>query len=179
MKALTDAFFARDSRAVGYDLIGKTLIRDFKKDRINAVISQVDAYSMRHAKRNHRNEGAFYAPGTIHMYPSQGKYMLAISTLKKDVYNEVLIRQVIPLEGIEHMMKLRDSRDEKTLTNGPGKIVQAFGLDKEFDGTFITDPSTGLYILDSQLVQVKVRKEKEIENGMESDDFVGRYTLNV
>ncbi|MBS3089536.1 DNA-3-methyladenine glycosylase [Candidatus Pacearchaeota archaeon] len=176
MKALPQSFFALDSRQVGYDLVGKLLVRNYKGKKISGIISQVDAYSMRNAVPNNRNRGAFYTPGAIHMYPSQGNYMLAISTFREDIYNEVLIRQVIPLEGIEIMMKHKGSSDEKNLTNGPGKLVKAFGLDKELDGTFITDNSTGLWIT-MHLTKPSVRKEKETENGDESNDFVGRYTL--
>lgn len=177
MKALNQSFFARDSREVGFDLIGKLLVRDVNGATLKGIISQVDAYSMRNAKQNNRNEGAFYAPGAVHMYPSQGSYLLAVSTLKKGVYNEILIRQAIPFEGIEKMMKIRDNNNEKTLANGPGKVVQAFAIDKDFDGTFITDPSTGLWVSNSYLRNIQVKKEREIDNGDESDDFVGRYTL--
>ena len=179
MKALSQLFFARDSREVGYDLVGKLLVRDYKGKVLEGIISQVDAYSMRSANQNNRNAGAFYAPGAIHMYPSQGKYLLAVSTLKKDVYNEVLIRGVVPTEGVEIMKKLRSVEDEKALANGPGKVVQTFAIDRDFDGAFITDSSTGLWITNSNLKDIHVHREREVENGDESEDFVGRYTLNI
>jgi DNA-3-methyladenine glycosylase len=48
----------------------------------------------------------------------------------------VLIRAVEPLEGIEVMKKNRHSASDaslKNLTNGPGKLTQAFGITKVDD----------------------------------------------
>lgn len=178
MRNLNEAFYARDSRKVGFDLIGKVLTRHLKGKIVSGIISQTDAYSMRHATPNQRNAGAFYAPGAIHMYPTQGKYMLAISTLEKGKYNEVLIRKIVPFEGVDIMRKHRRCDNEKDLTNGPGKIVEALALDKEFDGSFIYDQDSGLWVTELPISKdARVRKDKEVNNGDESEDFVGRYTL--
>ena len=177
-KKLTKEFFERDSRKVARDLIGKALVRETdKKTVLSGIILQVDAYSLKDFIENKRNKGALYPTGAIHMYPSQGKYSLAISTLDAGGYNEILIRQVQPLSGIEQMMVYRNTRDEKILTNGPSKVVQAFGLDKDFDSRFITDPVWGLYI-EGCLKDPKVKAERVVEDdSASSSDFVGRYTL--
>ena len=111
------------------------------------------------------------------MYPSQGKYMLAISTLDKNVYNEILIRRLLPLQGVEQMKKLRGTKKENELTNGPGKVVEAFGLNRDFDGLFVNHPSSGLWIMNSEFKDISVKKEREVASG-NSEDFVCRYSLN-
>ncbi|MDP1729228.1 MAG: DNA-3-methyladenine glycosylase [archaeon] len=173
MEKLNKEFFARDSREVGFDLVGKLLVRNYNGMQLSGVISQVDAYSMIEAKEGKKNQGAFYAPSMIHMFPCQGKYMLAISTLARGVYNEILIRKVIPYEGIETMKKLRGNNLESALTDGPGKIVQAFGLDVSFDGKSLVDEQTNLGIV-GHLKGTRVSKKS---GAISSKDFVGRFEL--
>jgi DNA-3-methyladenine glycosylase len=50
----------------------------------------------------------------------------------------VLIRGVEPVEGVEEMKRRRDHRSLSGLANGPGKICQAFGIDKTFYGLELT-----------------------------------------
>lgn len=173
MTKLTREFFARDSRQVAEDLVGKLLVRNYNGTQLSGVISQADAYSLEGAEKGKRNQGAFYAPSMIHMYPSQGKYMLAVSTLAENVYNEILIRKVIPLDGIDIMQKLRAANVETSLTDGPSKVVQAFGLDGSFDGKSIAEDPTMLWVAEHLKGSRVVRKAL---SGM-SKDFVGRYEL--
>jgi DNA-3-methyladenine glycosylase len=46
----------------------------------------------------------------------------------------VLIRAVEPLEGLEIIQKNRNFRPERELTNGPGKVTQALGVNRELGG---------------------------------------------
>ncbi len=176
---LKGKFFARESEQVAKDLVGKLLVRGIEPfGRVSGVITQVDAYSSpgKHVKIGKKNQGAFYAPGAIHMYPSQGAYCLAISTLAEGVYNEVLIRQLSPLEGISEMRENRGNLDEKELTNGPSKIVKALGLTKDHDGLFIFDWENASLWIEEYMKTAKAIKEARIENA--SPDFIGRYTLS-
>ena len=54
MMPVSKSFFARDSKEVGYDLIGKLLLRNFKGQTLTGLISQVDAYSMKNPEENKR-----------------------------------------------------------------------------------------------------------------------------
>ena len=115
-------FFTRESKAVAKDLIGKLLIKEFPNGKfVSGMISKTDAYSDKNAVPNGKNQGAFYAPGIVHMYPTQGRFMLAIATLAKDVYNEILIRELVPYDGINILMKNRNCNDDAKLLNGPGQ----------------------------------------------------------
>lgn len=171
-------FFARQSDEVARDLVGKLLVRSALGARIlSGVISQVDAYAHpgEGVKLSKKNDGASFPAGVIHMYPSQGLYCLAISTLAENVYNEILIRQVIPAEGIELMRSNRGTMDDRTLTNGPSKVVKAFGITKDFHGLPIFDTTHSLWI-EEHMKDAAFARETSIKGP--SPDFIARYTLN-
>jgi DNA-3-methyladenine glycosylase len=49
-------------------------------------------------------------------------------TRRAGMPSAVLIRAVESLEGIEAMRRRRDGRPDRELTNGPGKLCEAFGI---------------------------------------------------
>ena len=94
----------------------------------------------------------------------------------------VLIRGIEPLQGIEYMSEYRfkmKSLDEKqliNLTNGPGKICQAFDISRRHDGTDLTGDL--IFILDSDPVpqnEAVISKRIGIKK---SADFPWRYYIN-
>jgi len=59
----------------------------------------------------------------------------------------VLRRAVEPLAGLERMHELRSAaRRDHDLASGPGKLSQAFGLDRSFDGADLVTGSHGIVI---------------------------------
>src|SRR5690606_7458567 len=69
-------------------------------------------------------------------------WLLNVVTEPEGEPGAVLIRGVEPLEGIDVMRRNRPAaRRERDLTNGPGKLTQAFGVaDGAFHGTDLTAP---------------------------------------
>ena len=51
----------------------------------------------------------------------------------------VLIRALEPFEGIELMKANRGTRNTGELCSGPGKICQAFGIDRRHSGSSLID----------------------------------------
>jgi DNA-3-methyladenine glycosylase len=60
--------------------------------------------------------------------------MLNLVTEAKGYPAAVLIRAVEPLAGIELMQKLRRSEVLRNLASGPGKLCQAFEIDRSLNG---------------------------------------------
>jgi DNA-3-methyladenine glycosylase len=52
----------------------------------------------------------------------------------EDVPHAILVRALEPVEGIEMMRARRHSHPDHNLTNGPGKLCIAMGIDRQLDG---------------------------------------------
>jgi len=52
----------------------------------------------------------------------------------------VLVRAVEPIEGIDRMRTSRSVEQDRDLTNGPGKLTQAFGIDGDDHTRDLTEP---------------------------------------
>jgi DNA-3-methyladenine glycosylase len=61
-------------------------------------------------------------------------YQFNVVTNLADTPHAVLVRAVEPVEGIELMRKRRSGRPDHNLTNGPGKLCIALGIDRRLDG---------------------------------------------
>jgi DNA-3-methyladenine glycosylase len=61
-------------------------------------------------------------------------YCLNIVTEEVDHASAVLIRALEPVEGIELMKKRRRIEELRNLASGPGKLCQAFAIDKSLNG---------------------------------------------
>ncbi len=80
-------------------------------------------------------------PGLAYIYFNYGMYwLLNVITEPEGIGAAVLIRAVEPVEGIDHMKGLRKVRSDTQLTNGPGKLTLAFGIDNRFHLRPLTEP---------------------------------------
>jgi DNA-3-methyladenine glycosylase len=135
---------------VAKQLIGAKIIRFIGAKKICGYIVETEAYLQDdpacHAvrlmpdgtafhKKTMRNEKMFGAPGTTYVYFTYGNhYMLNVVTQAVGVPEAVLIRAIEPISGIEFMQKERNVQNVVNLCNGPGKLTQAFNIDKSLNG---------------------------------------------
>lgn len=79
-------------------------------------------------------------------------YLFNIVTEKENVGSAVLIRAIEPVFGVGEMLKNRKkfevNFDIKNLTNGPGKLCQAFKITKNFDGQKIFQKKSEIFVID-------------------------------
>ena len=134
MKELKQEFFSRDAVTVAKELLGKIISVNGMKARI----VETEAYGRDKAshayKKTERSKIMYDTFGHVYVYLIYGMhYCLNFTTNKKEA-GAVLIRAVEPLEGINHMKKNRRTDDIKNLCNGPGKVCQALGIDKKYNG---------------------------------------------
>ncbi|MCD6367472.1 MAG: DNA-3-methyladenine glycosylase, partial [Candidatus Aenigmarchaeota archaeon] len=82
----------------------------------------------------------FKKPGTTFVYMVHANWLLnVVARDKRSDAGAVLIRAVEPLEGIDVMFANRRKRNKnigkvEELCSGPGKLTQAFGIDKSHSG---------------------------------------------
>jgi DNA-3-methyladenine glycosylase len=142
---LSRSFYQQATLDVAKQLLGKYLVRKHPDGDLVGRIVETEAYVGRqdlacHASkgRTARNEVMFGAAGHAYVYFIYGFYnMLNLVTEAKDYPAAVLIRAVEPLLGIELMQKLRRSEVPRNLASGPGKLCQAFDIDRRLNGADI------------------------------------------
>ncbi len=86
-----------------------------------------------------RNAPMFGEPGRAYIYFTYGNhYCLNITTQETGKPGAVLIRAIEPLEGLPAMRRMRPNVPDSNLTNGPGKLTKAMGIDKSFNEIDVT-----------------------------------------
>lgn len=134
MKILQRNFYARNTEQVALELLGKILING----KTAGMIVEAEAYYGKNDPGSHayrgitkRNEVMFGPPGFSYIYFCYGNhYLFNVVTEKPGIPGAVLVRALMPLEGIKIMQERRNTNKEKELCNGPGKLTQALGLSK-------------------------------------------------
>jgi DNA-3-methyladenine glycosylase len=152
---LKRAFYSRNTKIIAKELLGKVLVLKTGKGTMKGKIVETEAYMGKGdpgAKGNRNIKTApkslLKEPGHAFVYFTYGNHwMLNVIAKNPGILGAVLIRALEPLEGID-LMKKRRKTDIRNLTNGPGKLTQAFGIDKSFDGMDLTKGR--LFIEDSK-----------------------------
>jgi DNA-3-methyladenine glycosylase len=134
---LPASFFARDTVTVARALLGKILVSLSGDAETGGRIVETEAYlgpgdPGSHAYRGMtpRTRVMFGPAGVTYVYFTYGNHhMLNLITEEDGIAGGVLIRAIEPLFGIEAMASRRHGRALADLTNGPGKLAAALGVD--------------------------------------------------
>lgn len=150
MQPLPRAFYARPVLEVARDCIGKHLIHDTAHGRVVGRIVEAEAYRgpedrAAHSfggRRTARTEVMFGPPGHVYVFFVYGMHWnFNLVTTAVGAPHAVLIRAVEPLAGLELMASRRGvAPTRRELTNGPGKLCQAFAIDRAAYGADLTLP---------------------------------------
>jgi DNA-3-methyladenine glycosylase len=130
-----------DTLALARYLIGKTLVHDLAEGRLAGRIVETEAYPVGDAAghafggETPSRRSLFLSHGHAYVYFTYGSaFMMNVSSEKPGVGAGVLIRALEPLEGIELMERRRRTNRLLDLARGPGRLAQAFDIDKRLDG---------------------------------------------
>ena len=165
---LEKEFYCRNLLVVAKDLLGKILVKKNGKEILAGKIVEVEAYDGSTDQAAHsygritpRNKIMFEDGGFLYVYFTYGAHHCCnVVTGIKGKGTAVLIRAVEPVFGLKKIMINRFNKTDLTqkeihnLTSGPGKICQAFGLDRSYTGTDLT--KNKIFLLDMP----KVKKSK-------------------
>jgi DNA-3-methyladenine glycosylase len=153
---LPKPFYLKDSITVAKELLGKTLIKTTKDNILSGIIVETEAYLQEeescHAYKGitPRTKTMFEEGGLLYVYFIYGMYhCINVVTEEKGRGCAVLIRGIEPVSGIETMENNRKTNKKENLTNGPGKLAQAFGFTKKENGIDLT-LSRSIYIEDQK-----------------------------
>jgi DNA-3-methyladenine glycosylase len=154
-RQLTRDFFQAGTLQVARRLLGKRLVRlESGAERTSGMISEAEAYigmedQACHAKvgRTQRNASMWDEAGHAYVYFTYGMHwMLNFVTEREGYPAAVLIRAVLPVEGLERIRARRPGRAADELCDGPAKLCQAFDIDRRFDGHDLCVPSSELFV---------------------------------
>ncbi|MFQ5651810.1 MAG: DNA-3-methyladenine glycosylase [bacterium] len=137
MDDLDQEFFARDTLTVARELLGVKLI--YKE--CAGIIVETEAYrddEASHAVTRPKTGGMLRTTyGQVYIYLVYGMYHCLNFTTEKHGVGAVLVRAVEPVAGLSKMHERRKPARGKNLTNGPGKLFQAFGLQPVHHGEVV------------------------------------------
>jgi DNA-3-methyladenine glycosylase len=161
---LNKSFYRRELLIVARELLGKVLVKSSGKEILAGKIVEVEAYHGDTDEAAHsyggitkRNEIMFETGGFLYVYFTYGAHHCCnVVTGKKGQGTAVLIRAVEPVFGLDRMIKnrfgrkLKNDKENFNLTSGPGKVCQAFSIDRTHSGTDLTGKE--IFILDGEKI---------------------------
>ena len=170
-KKLQREFYTRDTKEVARDILGKILVHKTAEGTLKGRIVEVEAYlglgdpgAIGFRKVKNIPQALLLPPGYTFVYFTYGNHWMLNVNAKTGKLGAVLIRALEPLEGTEIMKKNRGVNDTKNLTNGPGKLTKALGIDKKHNGLDLTGDE--VYIEDSaERVEVVVSTRIGLSDG--------------
>ena len=171
IKRLNRSFYKRELLIVAKELLGKILVLSDRGKFLAGKIVEVEGYDGRIDEAAHtfigktkRNEVMFAEGGYFYVYFTYGAHFCCnIVTGEAGHGTAVLIRGVEPVKGIQQMARNRygrnlvNKKEKYNLTNGPGKVCQAFGITKEYYGEDLIEGRVFL------LNQKKIPEEKIVQ----------------
>ncbi|HLX26605.1 MAG TPA: DNA-3-methyladenine glycosylase [Candidatus Cybelea sp.] len=143
---LTPDVLPVETRALAQALLGCILVRESDDGMTAGRIVETEAYlpgdPACHAYRgkSRRNATLFGPPHRAYVYQIYGTSFCF--NLSSEVDGEgagVLVRALEPLEGLGLMSKRRATGSSRDLCRGPGRLCEAFAIDRSLDGI---DPFT-------------------------------------
>lgn len=142
-RILPRGFYNRETEIVAREMLGAIIECTTSEGTASAMIVETEAYVGEHdlachaaAGRTKRTEPLYGPPGNAYVYFIYGvHWCFNAVTRSEGEPSAVLVRAVEPLSGQSLMRLRRGERPKETeLTNGPGKLCEALGIDGALNG---------------------------------------------
>jgi len=167
------AWFTRDVHVVAYDLLGALLTRRTSQGAVTLRITEVEAYAGpadpgSHAFRGEtaRNRTMFGEPGRVYVYRHLGlHHCMNVVCSPPGEASAVLLRAGEVVEGVDLARARRAAagvtRADVDLARGPARLTVALAVDRDDDGTDVTDPEGALVLR----VPAEARDDRRVATG--------------
>ncbi len=185
-------FFDRDPRLVAPELIGCVLLSDKGGVVTGGRIVETEAYLGADDAGSHaatrgvtRRNAVMYGPsGRAYVYFTYGNHhLLNFVCGPEGTAGAVLVRALEPLWGLAAMKERRGGRLPGELTNGPGKLTAALGIDLSDNACPINEKGIFVYdvpradaerVVASGRIGLSEGHEHEYRYYLEGNPFVSR-----
>lgn len=144
--------FGDDPMTTARRLLGQRLVHLVDGERCAGILVEVEAYlgpedRAAHTyggRRTGRNASMWRGGGHAYVYFTYGMHhCMNVVCGPPESGTAVLLRAAEPTEGLEAMRaRRRAARRDSDLCSGPGRLTQAFGLDRRHDGIDLRESDT-------------------------------------
>ncbi len=155
---LPASFYTRETVVVARALLGMRLVRRLNGERLAGRIIETEAYHGEadlacHARagRTARTMVMYGAAGRAYIYFTYGMHWCLNGVTGAEGFPAaVLVRAIVPLEGLEVMAARRAPRQAAEWCSGPAKLTRALAVDGALNGCDLTDPDGELFLEEDQ-----------------------------
>lgn len=153
-------FYHRDTVQVARELLGALLVRVHNGHAMAGIIAETEAYcgeldpaSHAYRRETPRNKAMFGEVGHSYVYFTYGNHycLNLVARPEGQKAGGVLIRALIPVQGIEHMQHHRGVTEINRLTSGPGNVGKALQLNREENDIDVTKQGE-LYVMQGSVI---------------------------
>lgn len=147
------SFFTQRTLAVARALLGTRLVRIVHGRRVAGIVVETEAYIGEtdagcHARagRTPRTAIMYGPPGHAYVYFNYGMHWLFnVVTEREGFPAAVLVRALLPIEGLTFMAQRRAGQPRTRWTDGPAKLCQALDITGAFHGLDLCREGTPLF----------------------------------
>ncbi len=189
MRLSSDYYLQPDIVAIAENLVGKILVTHLDGKLCRGFITETEAYAGITDRASHAYEGRhtprtqtmFQQGGIAYIYLCYGiHHLFNVVTNVEGIPHAALIRAIEPIEGIEYMLNRRKAQQlTPNLTNGPGKVSAAMGINTSLSGYSLNGPQ--IWIEDSGITipPQKLIRSPRVGVGYAKDDALLPYRFRI
>lgn len=189
-----DFYTQNDVVSIAKQLLGKVLYTRIDSAICSGIITETEAYAgitdkASHAyndRRTPRTEIMYREGGDAYIYLIYGKYSLFnVVTNKTGVPHAILIRSIVPFEGLEIMQQRKGVKPLSIKDGiGPGRLSRLLGIDYRMTGVVLNNSQEGnaIWISDNSINfpedKIQITKRIGIDYAKEDSERLYRFLID-